>query len=73
MAMSKIINRKNVRDYYEIALEIGIDTTGGILDTRVAKGMEGIKTVSSAELEFFRSALKECNNTSKKVCFDERE
>ena len=56
--------RRKCRDYFEIALEVGIDTTGGILDLRAMEGMEGIKTVSSDELEAFRSALKECDKNS---------
>lgn len=69
MAKPKIIKRKNVRDYYEIALEVGIDTTGGISSHE--EDMKDIKVVSSDELESFRSILKECDNNSKKIYFDE--
>lgn len=59
---------RNVRDSIKIALEFGIDTAGPT--SQGATGMEGIKTVSSDELEAFHSVLKECNSNSKSVIID---
>ena len=58
----------NIQDSIKMALEVGIDTTGPI--SRGATGMEGIKTVSSDEIESFRSAIEQCNENSKSVVFD---
>lgn len=58
----------NVQDSIKMALEVGIDTTGPT--SRGATGMEGIKTVSSDEIESFRAAFKQYNENSKTIIFD---
>lgn len=64
----EIVTIKNAKDSIKLAVEIGIDTTGGT--SRDAKTLEGIKKVSSDGLGAFRSAFQECDKSSKFIIID---